>query len=111
MKRFLGVFIALILCSPAISTPAFALDGVWHDPYGLNCIYDIQPDERLPRNPVAGENVLVRSTTWPIEFGQTVWITYKKMEYNSKQLVRHGNTTTETILIGKPIWEVFEKAM
>lgn len=78
MKRFLGVFIALILCSPAISTPAFALDGVWHDPYGLNCIYDIQPDERLPRNPVAGENVLVRSTTWPIEFGQTVWITYKK---------------------------------
>lgn len=78
MKKFLSVFLVLVLSVTVLSTPTFAIDGVWHDPYGLNCIYDIQPNERLPRNPVAGETVLVRSTTWPIESGQTVWITYTK---------------------------------
>jgi alpha-glucosidase (family GH31 glycosyl hydrolase) len=72
-------FTALLLCICCIFLnfqQAFALDGTWHDPYGLNDIYEIEPTERSPRDPVAGQPVKIRSTTWPVEPGQTVWISY-----------------------------------
>lgn len=76
MRKILSsIFVAAVVITAAV-LPASAIDGVYHDPYGLNCIYDIQPTEMSPKLPAAGENVLLNCTTWPIESGQTVWITY-----------------------------------
>lgn len=62
MKKVLRGFLAIILCF-ALATPAFALDGIWHDPYGIDDLYETQPTERYPRDPQAGEMVYVKSTT------------------------------------------------
>ena len=77
MRRILSGVIAVIIFF-SLSTPAVALGGVWHDPYGMDDIYEIQPTERYPRDPAAGETVYIKGTTWPIEPGQTVWVTYTK---------------------------------
>ena len=34
--------------------------------------------ERYPKDPIAGEKVYIKGTTWPIEWGQSVWVGYKK---------------------------------
>lgn len=60
------------------TTNAYAIDGVWHAPYGNDDLYEIQATERYPRDPIAGENVFVKITTWPIEAGQATWITWSK---------------------------------
>ncbi|HHV98942.1 MAG TPA: carbohydrate-binding protein [Clostridiaceae bacterium] len=60
------------------SINVFAIDGVYHSPYGINDLYEIQQTERYPRDPVAGENVYIKLTTWPIEPGQATWITWTK---------------------------------
>jgi alpha-glucosidase (family GH31 glycosyl hydrolase) len=65
--------IALLSASPA---QAAGLDGVWHDPYGADELYATEPTERAPRDPMAGEAVTVRASTWPIASGQTVWVTW-----------------------------------
>lgn len=44
--------------------------------FALDCIYDVGETERTPRNSSEGENVIVKGTTWPIEPGQSVWVTY-----------------------------------
>lgn len=64
---------ALLTASPA---QANTLDGVWHDPYGDDELYAAQPTERSPRDPMAGDAVTVRATTWPIAPNQSVWITW-----------------------------------
>jgi len=69
--------IVLLLFS-AMAPSAFALDGVWHNPYGTDDLYSIEATERYPRDPVAGENVYIKITTWPIEFGQATWIKWSK---------------------------------
>lgn len=76
MKRVVSLLVGLTLILSLVAPSAFALDGVWHEPYGNNCIYDIGETERIPRNPADGENVIVKGTTWPIEPGQSVWATY-----------------------------------
>ena len=76
MKRVVSLLVGLTLILSLVAPSAFALDGVWHEPYGNNCIYDIGETERIPRNPAEGENVIVKGTTWPIEPGQSVWATY-----------------------------------
>lgn len=77
MKKVLRICVAMLLCFSMV-TPAFALDGVWHNPYGIDDIYDHEPTEIYPLAPVAGEMVYIKSTTWPIEPGQSVWLTYTK---------------------------------
>jgi alpha-glucosidase (family GH31 glycosyl hydrolase) len=57
---------------------AGTLSGVFHAPYGADELYATQPTERAPRDPMAGDAVVVKATTWPISSGQTVWITWKK---------------------------------
>lgn len=63
---------------------AFAIDGVWHNPLGYQNFYSsgemssTEPCERYPRDPVAGDNVYIKMTTWPIEMGQATWITWTK---------------------------------
>lgn len=59
---------------------AIALDGIWHAPTGHDDLYGgkeimTDPCERYPRDPGAGENVYIKSKTWPIEEGDAVWVT------------------------------------
>ncbi|MDR6198754.1 hypothetical protein QE374_000663 [Microbacterium sp. SORGH_AS428] len=68
-----ALIVALLTAVPA---HADTLNGVWHDPYGDDELYASQPTERSPRDPMAGENVTVRATTWPIASGQSVWVTW-----------------------------------
>lgn len=69
---------ALLL--PLLPTPAWAgtLTGVFHDPTGTDELYATGPTERAPRDPMAGQPVEIRATTWPISPGQTVWVTWTK---------------------------------
>lgn len=69
---------AALMLSPLTATPAHAntLDGVWHDPYGDDELYSTQPTERAPRDPMAGDDVVVHATTWPIAANQSVWVTW-----------------------------------
>ena len=75
MKKLLRATFIIILCF-SLLVPAYALDGIWHDPDGMDDLYEIQPTERYPRHPSAGDTVYIKGTTWPIEMGQTVWVTY-----------------------------------
>lgn len=73
--------IALIASTFVLAGPALradALGGVFHDPYGFDELYSTESTERAPRDPMAGEAVHVLATTWPIESGQSVWITWTK---------------------------------
>lgn len=71
-------FLVMMLVFLTATTNAYAIDGVWHAPYGNDDLYEIQATERYPRDPIAGENVYVKITTWPIEPGQATWITWSK---------------------------------
>jgi alpha-glucosidase (family GH31 glycosyl hydrolase) len=71
----LALLIALI---PAQGAKAAGLDGVWHNPYGADELYATQSTERSPRDPIAGQAVTVKATTWPIASGQSVWATWTK---------------------------------
>ncbi|NOX22802.1 MAG: DUF5110 domain-containing protein [Actinobacteria bacterium] len=70
----------LVLAGPA--PRAQALDGVFHDPYGDDELYATTLTERSPRDPMAGDAVHVKATTWPIESGQSVWVTWTKNGLN-----------------------------
>ncbi len=76
-KTAKSIFIMLILLL-LFSTSVFAIDGVWHKPYGIDDLYTVELTERHPRDPVAGENVYINLTTWPIEIGQATWISWTK---------------------------------
>ena len=52
--------------------------GSTTNPYGYDDLYSTQPTERMPRDPMEGDTVLINATSWPIESGQTVWITWTK---------------------------------
>lgn len=74
-----GVIIAVIvLLASLVNAPAYALDGVFHNPTGIDELYSTEPTERAPRDPMAGDAVQINATTWPIESGQTVWVTWTK---------------------------------
>ena len=60
MKKIFRVCIALLLCFSLV-TPAFALDGIWHNPYGIDDLYDHEPTEIYPLTPIAGEMICVRA--------------------------------------------------
>lgn len=63
---------------PATAAHAADLDGVWHDPYGVDDQYSTEPTERSPRDPMAGDEVTIHATTWPVASNQTVWVTWTK---------------------------------
>ncbi|MEV2270357.1 TIM-barrel domain-containing protein [Nonomuraea africana] len=78
-----GVIVSVIvLLASLIAAPAYALDGVYHHPTGIDDLYSAEPTERSPRDPMAGESVQINATTWPIEPGQTVWVTWTKNGVN-----------------------------
>ncbi len=54
------------------------LAGVAHAPYGQDNLYKTDPTDRFPRDPMAGDTIYVKAKTWPVEDGQTVWVTWTK---------------------------------
>ncbi|SDM38820.1 hypothetical protein [Nonomuraea jiangxiensis] len=80
--RSVAIVSALVLLtslvSVSVSVSAYALDGVHHNPTGIDDLYSSEPTERVPRDPMAGEPVQINATTWPIEPGQTVWVTWTR---------------------------------
>lgn len=56
----------------------FAIDGVLHNPRGVEDRYVAEVTERFPQDPIAGEGVYIKIATWPVESGQTAWITWTK---------------------------------
>lgn len=72
---YLFIMFMFLLWSPQ---SLFAIDGVFHNPYGIDDLYSIESTERFPRDPVAGDTVYANITTWPIETGQATWITWTK---------------------------------
>ncbi|WP_372636696.1 TIM-barrel domain-containing protein [Cohnella sp.] len=76
-RRLAYPVMALLLFLSSVPS-AFAIDGVWHSPYGLEDRYVAEVTERYPQDPVAGENVYIKLKTWPIEPGQAVWVTWTK---------------------------------
>lgn len=76
----LGLILAMLLLQLGASPSATAgeLNGVYHDPYGYDELYGTQPTERAPRDPMAGQNVEINATTWPVSSGQSVWVTWTK---------------------------------
>lgn len=54
------------------------IQGVYHQPYGDDNLYRREPTERAPRDPMAGNKVVINASTWPVEMSQTVWITWTK---------------------------------
>lgn len=81
-QRITAVLTAAVLLS-VTALSALALDGVWHNPTGHDDLYGgkeimTDPCERYPRDPGAGENVYIKSKTWPIEAGDAVWVTWTK---------------------------------
>lgn len=77
-RKALSLFLAVILVVTSTKDIVFALDGVWHNPYGMDDLYTTDDTERYPKDPIAGEKVYIKGTTWPIEWGQSVWVGYKK---------------------------------
>lgn len=78
-RDILLLFSITALLVSSLPTPkAWALDGVYHAPYGQDDLYSAEPTERFPRDPVAGETVYVKLTTWPVESGQAAWLTWTK---------------------------------
>ena len=75
-------FFSFLLCFCLFVPPIYAIDGVYHAPYGIDDLYEIQATERSPRDPVAGDTVYIKITTWPIESGQTAWVTWTKNGVN-----------------------------
>src|SRR5690606_15403422 len=82
-QRLAGLIVlAVLLATMLPARSALALGGVYHNPTGIDELYSTEPTERVPRDPMAGETVYIRATTWPIEPGQTVWITWSKNGVN-----------------------------
>ncbi|MCK2216113.1 carbohydrate-binding protein [Actinomadura sp. ATCC 31491] len=57
---------------------ADALDGVYHNPTGVDDLYSTEPTERSPRDPMAGDVVRIDATTWPVRPGQRVWVAWAR---------------------------------
>lgn len=110
MSRFrfrAAILVLALLVFQLAPAPAWAgtLTGVHHAPTGADELYAAQPTERLPRDPMAGEAVQIKATTWPVSSGQTLWVTWTKngvaqtpigaaFDYNS------GNNTYWKLTLG-----------
>ena len=59
---------------------AYALDGVYHRPYGKDDIYAASDSntDRSPLDPYAGQIEYIKITTWPVESGDSVVVNWSK---------------------------------
>jgi len=53
------------------------LQGLLHNPHGLEHPYEQEPTERFPRHPIAGEPVALGVATWPAKAAEAVWATWR----------------------------------
>lgn len=56
------------------------LQGLLHNPYGLEHPYEQEPTERFPRHPMAGEPVTLGVATWPAGVAEAVLATWRMEE-------------------------------
>ena len=54
------------------------LQGMLHDPYGLQHPYEQEPTERFPRCPIVGEPTSLGVATWPAGAAEAVWATWRR---------------------------------
>ncbi|MHB1472625.1 MAG: TIM-barrel domain-containing protein [Dermatophilaceae bacterium] len=74
-----GLLLAsLLLALTPQSSWAGTLTGVFHGPTGADELYATNATERSPRDPMAGDPVELKATTWPVSTGQSVWVTWTK---------------------------------
>ena len=52
------------------------LEGILHNPYGLEHPYKQEPTERFPRNPQEGQAVGLGLATWPAGAASEIWATW-----------------------------------
>lgn len=50
--------------------------GMRHDPYGMEHPYEYGPVERIPRDPEAGQPVILGAITWPPGAAEAVWVSW-----------------------------------
>lgn len=79
--RVMAVIIIIAMMSGMLTV--YAINGIYHEPTGWDDLYggsEVESNdcERYPRDPVAGENVYLKSKTWPLEDGDAVWVTWTK---------------------------------
>ncbi|MCG2767334.1 MAG: DUF4968 domain-containing protein, partial [Anaerolineae bacterium] len=74
---------------------ATALQGLFHDPCGLEHPYEQEPTERFPRVPVAGESVALGVTTWPPGVAEAVWGIWR-IEGSPKEYLAEGHWEQDT---------------
>ena len=77
-KKWFALIVTFVISLTTVVSQASALEGIWHNPYGDDALYSVQQTERYPRDPQAGDTVYVKATTWSVEPGQAVWITWTK---------------------------------
>jgi alpha-glucosidase (family GH31 glycosyl hydrolase) len=104
MKKTFSLSLAMILFFSTFIV-AQAIDGVWHSPYGKEDLYEIESTERFPRDPEAGQNVFIKLNTWPVEMGQSTWVSWKKngiqqLNKNGDWKYNEGNNTFWEVNLG-----------
>ncbi len=99
LRLLIGVYLALL---PLQST--YALDGVYHRPYGKDDIYvasDAATD-RWPLDPYAGQIEYVKVTTWPVEVGDSVVVNWSK---NNDGVARQAGAAWQSNVGNNSYWQ------
>lgn len=78
LRGKLKIFTTMSIIMIMMVSTVWAIEGIYHEPYGIDGLYTIQSTERFPRDPIAGEDVYIKITTWPVESGQATWIEWHK---------------------------------
>jgi len=81
------------------------LQGLLHNPYGLEHPYEQEPTERFPRDPIAGEPTALGVATWPAGAAKAVWATWRR-EGSSGEELTGGHCTQEQDDENRSLWSV-----
>lgn len=63
------------------------LQGILHDPYGLENPYDQEPYERTPRVPQETQPVTIGAVSWPPGAAERVWVEWSQDGYAGDQVL------------------------
>jgi hypothetical protein len=78
------------------------LQGLFHNPYGLEHPYEQAPTERFPRDPVAGQSVVLGLATWPAGAAEEVWANWTVEGVGEEKAEGHWARDDE----GRSYWQV-----
>jgi len=87
------------------------LQGLIHRPLGIQHPYKQDPDERFPRQPLAGESVELGFRTWPAGAATRAWVSWTTNlvphEYTAEAYITdRGVTKTETVEFATSVVDV-----